>query len=259
MKKILVPTDFSPYAHNALLYATDFAKRDNAQITLFHTVVKEEDKGEAEPKLKNEIATLQKENQAAGNLNVDYVTESGPILEGFNKLLAKEKYDLIIMGTRSSDNINQNIGSFTSKITQKGKAHVLVVPENHTHQTIENVLITSDFTAPKIDPLAVEGMTTVVKILGAKAHLLHFSINENRMKGNASPASLFKDTSLAGQETLSIDGYQDLIDHLKKVIADQNINLIYLPSQQSIFTNIFVGNLSRHIALETQTPVYVYF
>lgn len=259
MKKILVPTNFSPYSNTALRYAADFAKIENAQITLFHTVAKEEDKGEAEAKLKNEIATLQQENQAAGNLNIDYTMETGPILEGLNKVLDKDKYDLVIMGTRNDEHINQTIGSLTTKVIQKGKSHVLIVPENNTYQTIENVLIASDFTASKTDGLAVEGLANVTKALSAKAHLLHYTINENRIKGNSKPGTLFKDVTLAGQEDLSIDGYQDLIDHLKKAVADKNVKFIYLPSAQSIFTNIFVGNLSRKVALETQTPVYVYF
>ena len=36
MKNLLVPVDFSDYAHNACLYALHLASRDKAKVTLFH-------------------------------------------------------------------------------------------------------------------------------------------------------------------------------------------------------------------------------
>lgn len=259
MKKILAPTNFSPYTHTALRYAADFAKKEKAEITLFHATVKEEDKGEAEARIKEEISTLQQEDQAAGDFSFNHVIEAGPTLEGLNKALAAGKYDLITIATRNEDNINQNIGSITSKVTQKGKAATLVVPENNSYQALDKVLIINDFTSPKTDIKAIQELAKVAQDLSAKVHLLHITLNDYKVKGESNPASLFKDVSLDGQDQLNITHYQDLVSSLKELISAQNIKLIYLPSEQGIFTKIFVGNLARKLALETQIPVYVHF
>lgn len=259
MKKILAPTNFSPYTHTALRYAADFAKKDKAEVTLFHAVEKEEDKGEAEASIKDEISTLQQEDQAAGDFSFNHVIEAGPTLEGLNKVLGADKFNLIAIATRDEENINQNIGSITSKVTQKGKAATLVVPENNSYQSLDKILIINDFTSPKTDVKAVQELTKVAQDLSARVHLLHLTLSDYKIKGESNPASLFKDVSLDGQDQLNIDSYQDLESHLKELISAQNIKLIYLPSEQGIFTKIFVGNLARKLALATQTPVYVHF
>lgn len=259
MKKILAPTNFSPYTHTALRYAADFAKNDKAEITLFHAVEKEEDKGEAEGRIKEEISTLQQEDQATGNFSFGHVIEAGPTLEGLNKVLSADKFDLITIATRNEENINQNIGSITSKIAQKGKAATLVVPENNSYQALDKILVINDFTSPKTDTKAIQELAKIAQDLSARVHLLHLTLSDYNIKGESNPASLFKDVSLDGQDQLNITNYQDLVSNLKEVIAAQNIKLIYLPSEQGIFTKIFVGNLVRKLALETQTPVYVYF
>ncbi|WPP50212.1 universal stress protein [Catalinimonas niigatensis] len=257
MEKILVPTDLSDHSELALMYAIDLGLKDKAQIILFNEVLKEEELDQANDGLQKEISEIKTQHSQGAELNIEHKSDKGSVLEGINKMLKEDKYDLISMVTH--DDVDSTIGSISSKIVQKGKAPSLLVPENNTYKKIENILVVNDFTDARTDEPAFKHLNTLIQKIGAKTLVLQATAQDNKAKSAEDISSVMGEVKAEQNEKISFDTYQDFISKIKGYVNKHNINMIFLPSSQAIFEKIFVGNFSRKLSLEIKIPVYIYF
>ncbi|TAL60147.1 MAG: universal stress protein, partial [Bacteroidetes bacterium] len=131
MKTILVPTDFSKDASNAVRYATAIAKKEKAKIILLHafhfTYISpdvpaqfaaetiEAMKADSEHKLKLISSEIVK-----SKIECEYLNNEGFTLDVILKAIEKQKPDLVIMGTKGASGIKEVlIGSNTAKVIEK--------------------------------------------------------------------------------------------------------------------------------------------
>jgi universal stress protein A len=138
IKKILVPTDFSPESEKSLDYAVMTAKKFGAKILLFHAIEpfpytttdafmvvdnSEALKNIAETLIKNSTALLKKKGiQVKPSLSV-----GSPAREIVMKA-ETEKADMIIMGTHGRTGVEHVLlGSVAEKVIRLAKCPVLTV------------------------------------------------------------------------------------------------------------------------------------
>src|SRR5690606_29378095 len=147
MKRILVPTDFSKPAQNAIDVAVDVAKRANAQIILLHVV--EEASGTTfnitgevnlsggwEDKLftmkliersKKQMAKVFEDVKATG-VKVKQELRVGTAFHGMRDIITEQKVDLVVMGTAGRTKLDEMIiGTNTEKVVRHAKCRVLTV------------------------------------------------------------------------------------------------------------------------------------
>ena len=144
MQTILVPTDFSPQAHNAAVHAAELARIFNAKLLLFHAymlptpvsevpyvmVTVDELQKENEQMIKREAESL---NQEFG-LEIEWLVRIG-IPSDEVKILTEEKdIDLIVMGMKGVGGFDKLIGSTTVNLLRKVPVPVMVIPQDaHFH------------------------------------------------------------------------------------------------------------------------------
>ena len=138
IKKILVPTDFSPESEKSLDYAVLTAKKFGARILLFHAIEpfpytttdafmvvdnSEALKNIAESLIKNAAALLKKKGvPVTSSLSV-----GSPPREIVMKA-EREKADLIIMGTHGRTGVEHVLlGSVAEKVIRLAKCPVLTI------------------------------------------------------------------------------------------------------------------------------------
>lgn len=160
IKKILVPTDFSANAQNAVKYALQLSDVMHFDITFLHctqtlipTGKKREDGEEgaaryrkaSEDKLTahlNDILTALKYTQ---NNTSCVVIDADNISDAISHYAEAEKFDLIIMGTQGASGLKKLlVGSTTSKLIEKADIPVLAVPENFTFKKPAKIGYASD-------------------------------------------------------------------------------------------------------------------
>lgn len=148
MKKILFPTDFSPAAENAFVYALRLAKRTNATVTTFHSyqlpslekthlpvTIQEvyesinleefENYNDSIPRLR-QIA----EEQGLTDVVVNHVMEEGAPKESIIRLAKREEVDLIVMGTTGASGFKEIfLGSVAAEVMENAPCPVLAVPK----------------------------------------------------------------------------------------------------------------------------------
>ncbi|MFQ5640261.1 MAG: universal stress protein [bacterium] len=163
IKKILMPTDFSKNANQALRYAALLADRLRAELTLLHVVtLYQDDSNDPDyhfPDLKEIYGKLEK--SAANNmdkftheferLQVNKVTVRGisPAEEIVNYEILND-VDLIVMGTHGRSAVGRFlVGSVTEKVVRHVSSPVLTVAhqekEPYSLPEIKNILVPLDF------------------------------------------------------------------------------------------------------------------
>lgn len=157
MKSILVPTDFSDTASNAVRYAAAFCKDHdlelnllnvmhvpavdaNAPITLAETMMDNERKFTTE-KLQKVSAQLVEQYGIAVNLHADFGLGSDIIVEKSEEL----GVDLIVMGTSGESGfIRSLLGSVTESVVGWSKVPVLAVPKEATYSGFKVAVFGND-------------------------------------------------------------------------------------------------------------------
>jgi nucleotide-binding universal stress UspA family protein len=140
MKKILVPTDFTPIADKALDFAVQIAKQAKAEIYLTHTsellnsnlkdnqsLKKDHKKGLDNPASKNQTL-LANRIQETWPITIHTKIYNGNVPDSILKAAEESEADMIIIGTRGETKFTERIfGSTTSDILGKPKVPVVIV------------------------------------------------------------------------------------------------------------------------------------
>jgi nucleotide-binding universal stress UspA family protein len=159
MKKILVPTDFSLAAKNAIKVAASIAKKANGKLILLHVI--EQPTGESytitgevvssnnwEDKLfilklieksKNQLAALADDLKEDG-VKVTTELRLGNAYHGIRTIITETDVDLVVMGTAGHSKIEEMIiGSTTEKVVRHAHCPVLTIhgkPSNNEYKNI---------------------------------------------------------------------------------------------------------------------------
>lgn len=134
--KILVPTDFSENASNALTFAKNIARKQGSSITLFYAFYAVYDFAaqateiiaQIEDDAKKAMKKLVKEGIEEG-LTIDYKIQHGSIATAVTSYAYQNDYGLIVMGTQGASGIKKTLmGSNTGHVIKESMVPVLAVP-----------------------------------------------------------------------------------------------------------------------------------
>ena len=183
MKKILVPTDFSKQAENALKVAAQLAKKHTCEIYLLHILeipLQEVDPLSSNSSLPEAVFFMKlahqkfvklKSNTYLDGLIVHETVDFHEIFKGIFHVCEKHDIDLIVMGSNGVSGLKEMlIGSNTEKVVRTSKTPVLVVKNEHKTFEVNEFVFASNFKD--------ENKTTYKKAiefantLNAKLHLL---------------------------------------------------------------------------------------
>jgi universal stress protein A len=150
LKKVLVPTDFSEGARQALRYGMSFAKEYGAELLLLHVVenltvgyasdlfpvpmaeVFQEISGYA----KTELAKLGDEARARGLTVKEQVAQGKPSAE-IIRFASEQEIDVIVLGTHGKGMLDQALfGSTTERVVRRAPCPVLTVRKPE-HEFVE--------------------------------------------------------------------------------------------------------------------------
>ncbi|MGM0635213.1 MAG: universal stress protein [Bacteroidota bacterium] len=149
MKKILVPTDFSPLAECALKLAAQIAKKHDSEIYLLHLLDLPMDLIDPTQGTSNDLPEsiffmklahqrfneVMKRDYLQG-VKVNETVEFNEAFEGIMEISKKHECDLIIMGSHGAEGLKEVfVGSNTEKVVRYSEIPVLVV--KHEIQNFE--------------------------------------------------------------------------------------------------------------------------
>ena len=188
MKKILLPTDFSNNAWNAMFTALKLFDRQVCEFLILHTYQPDAggllaDRGEKQ--LWELYEDLKKESEArmaevTGYLEKEYhnphhrfrsICMQGELIGVIRDLSEKEAIDMVVMGTQGATGAKRVfMGSNTVRVIRSMPKHpVLAVPQSYDLQRVQKVLFPTAF----LDPLEDFELRPLLEIVESwKAELL---------------------------------------------------------------------------------------
>jgi len=160
MKKILVPTDFSESAENALKVAAQIAKKNNGEIILLHLLEIPGQGGDAintaheipELMLFKNIALNRlhdlMDHECLDGIQVSEVIQFEMAFSGIIDISKKNDVDLIVMGSHGANGFKEMfIGSNAEKVVRNSEIPVLIIKQEYENFEINNLVFASDFSA----------------------------------------------------------------------------------------------------------------
>lgn len=163
MRKIIVPTDFSSTAWNALLLCVRMFKYEVSEIFILHSLTNsfysedqqisnisdgpsgEELLSDTQKKVK---AIIKKINKVSANPRHQFFSKvvSGSLVDEINDLCDQEDIDVVVMGTKGkSSNGKKAIGSNTLAVIKFIKSPVICVPANYIFEKLEIILFPTNY------------------------------------------------------------------------------------------------------------------
>lgn len=274
MRKILVPTDFSEQAENALKVAAQLAKRYNGEIYLLHIIELPADMsnpvGETRSNdlpealffmkmAKNKFDELLSRPYLK-DLKVHDTVEINKAFEGIMETSRKFDCDFIVMGSQGASGFKEMfIGSNTEKVVRTSEIPVLVIKNEHPKFRINDFVFATN--------LEVTGKETLKKVVnfadltGAKLHLLYINTANEFVTSDETDKKLKK--CLEGLDFTNYEFYvynddsveQGIVNFAKKKKAD--LMGIATHGRKGL-SHFFNGSISEDLVNHANSPVITF-
>ncbi len=139
MKTILVPTDFSKNANNALQYALALAKEKKLKVIVLHAFQAVKPK---EDKLISLCQSIEKTHQ----IICEFINIEGVLFDVIIDVIQKIEPDFVIMGTKGARGIKEILlGSNAERVIKNSKSPVIIVPKKEIFSGIKNITYATNY------------------------------------------------------------------------------------------------------------------
>ncbi|MGD1843116.1 MAG: universal stress protein [Thermonemataceae bacterium] len=183
MKTLLIPTDFSPIAREALYYALEFTHNEPTRVILLHVFDVDytfglaisnrirDDEGIKLEQLESLRQTLQ-DNDDYKHIKFEIMLHTGSLTYIARDVAERNKIDYIVMGTKGETDANNRIfGSETAKLIHQSEVPVLSVPRGSHLKGLKNILYATDYR--ERDLTIIGDLVEIARKFGATLHIVH--------------------------------------------------------------------------------------
>lgn len=269
MKLIVVPTDFSPLADNALKYGMDLATAMGSSLMIVHvyqipisysevpliTISIEELKKASEERLselKHNIETI-----TAGKLVVYTESRLGDVADEINKITKTLQPFCVIMGSRGVTGAGRFfLGSNSLALITKTTTPVIVVPPGGKFSSYKKIGLTTDF-KDVVDKTPISPIRTLVNFFNAELHVMHVDYKQKNFRTDTPEQTLNIDMLLSGMNpTYDFIENKSINEGINDFAEKNNIDLIItLPQKHSFLESLFEKSTTRELLHHTHIPV----
>ncbi|MCK0135090.1 universal stress protein [Arenibacter sp. S6351L] len=190
MKKILLPTDFSANAWNAIVYTVNYFQNEKCLFYILHTYTPTfyrvdymmggpvnsaiPDKGveTAQAGLEKTLRDIRKQYP---NKNHQFKTISSfnILTDEIEEVTEREGIDIIAMGTQGATGAKEIfLGTQTVHVIKKARIPVLAIPNGYAFKEIDSIVFPTDYTTP-YDPKSLGFLAELSKVHKAKLIVLN--------------------------------------------------------------------------------------
>ena len=275
MKTIILPTDFSKNAYNAISYALELFQNEECRFFLLNTYTPaiyqseyilhspgqiglgdvyqsfsmehlDELKKKLERRFKNPKHTFI--THSVFNLLVDEITD----------LAGKEEVDMIVMGTQGATGAKEIfLGSHTVHVIKKAPCPVLAIPAGCKYDEPKAILFPTDY---EIDYLHTK-LTVLMELAKrheAKLDVLHistgFELSEKQESNKLSLSEMFGDLKHEFHDYPS----QEIIDGINSFKSKSKVDLlVMIQNKHTFIERLFIEPVIKKIGFHVTIPFLV--
>jgi len=270
METILVPTDFSPAAKNAVKYALELAKFFDAKLVLvnaFSAPIANTDTmfpldvvmplqsvaAKNLEALKNELLL-----QSEKNIDIECEAEMGPAYEVIDYISKKHDVDLIVMGITGDAGIIKEhlIGSSAVKVARNIEIPTFIIPEGVKYQPIHHISFACDMEKTGQISL-INVVKSFCKIFEAELEVVNVEGLEDETSYEKARTSVYIERKLEEVKHKIVYVSENKVsrgieDYLESMPTDL---LIINPKKHNIFHTLFKENVTNELAFHVHLPI----
>jgi len=276
MKKnsvILVPTDFSAASRPGVRFALQWARQGNCRLIFAHVVhilrptAWSDKKFEAYWKLELDRRRMQLEQFVREMLRkepIDRKAWSCELLEGpgadiaIMDYCARQKIDLVCMGTRGAGRMKKLFGTNTANLIAHSDVPVIAVPAAWRRRKITRLLYASDLADYARE---MRKVVDIARPLHARLSFLHCSIPGEMPLDKQAIESVWAKQFKYPVEThfTKWDGATSLVDGIERAAGAMHPSLVVLFSnrERTLFQQLFTPSRAQSLVFRAKVPLLV--
>jgi len=277
MKKILVPTDFSQFADNALAVATEIAQKADAEIVLLNVMLTPADsKVTASEKgifiegsktdylhdsVKGTLHNLEELIEDIEYSNIRPLVTSGKITQSILRIAEEEKVNLIAIGTQGEGTSEDAffVGSNAEKLVRLADCPVMTIRHKIKETGVKKIAYAINFDDEQ--EAIITELKKLQKIFEAELHVVYVNCPANFRTTD----SLNKEFENLGKkyslEKVYYHIYCDFVEgdgilHFSDMLQADLIAMA--THQRSGFARLFGGSVSEDVVHTAHIPVMTF-
>lgn len=269
MNIILVPTDFSEAAKNALDYAINIAKRVKGEVYLLNAYSMPRSGSavmiDVSDVLKQDsLKKLHEEEQrvadSLGDIKLSILSHNGSIIPSIIRTIEEKEISLIIMGTTGASGLKETfIGSNTSSLIKEIKIPLIAVPVGFKGGKIANITLSTDLVHLK-SPNVFNPLRAIMN--GSAPHISIINVSEDLKMTDPSKFvnealdldNLFFGTEHSFKFVENKDIEEGILEFVKK---DHSDLLVVVSRKRNFFEQLFHKSISKKLTMHSTTPIMV--
>lgn len=268
IQKILVPTDFSENAQNALNYAIELAILYKAEVILFNAyhlpyagatmmidisdVLKKESDKSLEELREKIVADYP-------NIKVSIESTQNDLVPAIKLMLQHHSPDIIVMGTHGATDVGSKMfGTNTAAAIQDLDCPILAIPPKAVFEGIRNIALVSD-----LEPVPSEGYYQFIKGFTNKfdANLNLVSVNNGNL---GDPGEQYQKVNDLEENFKDVEHKMKMVydtsvvNGIQRYMQDEhNQVVIVLSRTRGFFQSLFHKSISRQLVHQSNIPLLV--
>lgn len=266
--KIIVPTDFSPAAGNALEYAFNLAAETAGSVTILNVYHVPLPAGEVPLMLISPHEILDKTNERLnelvaaaqtafeGKFTVSSLSRQGFAAEEIAAVADELKADLVVMGTQgATSSLAALLGSVTVEVMKKTQVPVLVVPLHACYTPVKQIVFAFDYNLPCTR--AAAWLNRYAKMFEVELSIVNVVTPDTEADPKAAEAGVLLDESLAATpHHLHFLSGADVLQELSRFIHERKPDwLVVVPRTHGFFQSLFHRSVAGQAAMRIDIPV----
>jgi nucleotide-binding universal stress UspA family protein len=275
MKRLLLPTDFSENAYNAIKYAVQMLKEEVCEFYILHTYtpvmvsagsmldsysaltmqkVAQDNAQKRLDKLEKRII------QEFPNNNHTFISKASfnMLIGEMRDLVEDHKIDFVVMGTQGASGIKEVfLGTHTTYAIKKLKCPVLAVPSNFEYEVPKEILFPTDYKLDKTNK-HLTMLRELCEHHGSRLHILNAyygtPLSEVQLDNK-----VFLDTYFINNAHLfHIAEETDVLGAVDKFQIKSKINfIVMIHNKHSFLENLLFKPVINQVVYHTNVPFLV--
>ncbi|WP_420580593.1 universal stress protein [Reichenbachiella sp.] len=273
ISKILVPTDFSKCAINALKVATEIAIKQGAKLEIvnaFHVpsyapmdvmavdLVNQPLLKEEEQKVKEEFKTLPNSIPQLKDVNYSTKVFMAPTADAIYQCTEQDDIDLIVMGTKGEHDVVENLfGSMSAQVIKSAEVPVLVIPENVDGFELKHIGFAADLhEIENMNRLSI--LSLLAKMYGAEINIFHISQESDEESiSEAARERMFLEGSLKDiKHTFATIYHEEPLEGIMEFAEDKKLDMLAMyPRQHGFWDKLIHGSTTKKVVMQIKIPL----
>ncbi len=264
-KTILVPTDFSERAHNALGQAVYLADKINAKLVIYHVYHRPAVEkrhtlalAELEKNIDDNFKDLLNSIPKLKNISHEFIRELGLSVEKIAGKLNQNEVDMLVMATKGAKGFNEIWGTKTAKIIKLVDKPVFVIPDNTGLKDLKKLALACDYSS-KANEDAITFLTDLAQELKFAIDVVTLNREEKTMiRSEISNRNQLIEQMRSVKASFKFTQHPHIDKGIIEYAMTNNINaVVVLSKSYSFIESLFHESLTEKMVFNSPIPLIV--